>query len=260
MVGWSDSFDLTTYPSDGVKRLLASASRIAHRAGHAVDGSADIHLDVVDSQVELLADGSFLGLEAAIDALGRELPIVADTLASERDEPALVALGDVIVIELRRGVGDLLTYTEDVFADTPARPAAPTLPSRPGAGPSADRVVAYRAAVLAALSGVVEPPTVLEEIHSTIESLLRALLAKPEFSFPGLVDQSVETGLLDEVDREPLRSLNKRRVAAKHHGSAVTIDDAFHHYLATFPAVVALATKARKAADGASEGAQTEPE
>ncbi|MCU1504882.1 MAG: transposase [Ilumatobacteraceae bacterium] len=90
-------------------------------------------------------------------------------------------------------------------------------------------------------------------------ALLRTLVARPKFRFPDLLDQGSEAGLIAPSELEPLRAMNKLRVAAKHHGSRVTIEDVFHHYLVTFPSVVALSTKARKSAKKDYEADEPEP-
>jgi hypothetical protein len=96
------------------------------------------------------------------------------------------------------------------------------------------------------VAGAIAPPTVLEEIHSTAEELLRSALSTPKYAFPAVVEQAVAQELLDPCDGDALKTMNTLRVDVKHHGQPVTMDEVLHHYLAIFPAVIDLATRVRQ--------------
>jgi len=236
MTGYSDVIEVDV--TDAVRQLAVLASQIADRTGRIVDGHTTIHFWVEGDGLSYLADGSSLGIEVAIDAIHRELPTAAQALRLILGDQEVVHVAERLVEHVSYSGHDMISSTQLLMAG--ATPLAPTLPA---ADAPSTRIEAYRSAIIGLASGAAAPLTVLEEIHSTIETLLRTLVSEPAHSFPTLVVQASEAGLIDSADVDCITAMNDLRKQAKHHCELVTAEQVIGHYLATQAAVVTMATR-----------------
>jgi len=70
--------------------------------------------------------------------------------------------------------------------------------------------------------GISNPSQVAEELHTTLEALMRSCLNKPDASFTGLVHDACAAGLMDVGLKDSVLALKDRRRGAKHEGQRFT--------------------------------------
>jgi hypothetical protein len=175
---------------------------------------------------EAMIDGGLISMQALAIALVSDLKAFAAAPCSDLSGPSRARVCLSILHSFFDGLDDLETgiaETADFFSASPNSYRFDVGNATHLRGIARD----LRFALLSFENGRYPPTQLVEQIHTAVGALLRTALAKSSSrdSFPSLVAQAKEEGLISDDNANVLFELNSLRRNAKHRSQGVSVTE-----------------------------------